>query len=516
MRTVYAISITVATPADVETTTSSVRTWIDGWYKRRGIPFRTPSPTQVGEQTLSPSEGHSFHSAVSVRTAEPGISLCDIDWSYPDDYDKGLGWSTRLSIFGSSEQLTVSLQLGVSGRQFRIEPAAVRLGAPKVVREITSLPSAHIGGFPYNWTPQLVRADDIEVLCESLVSSVRPFPIVLISRDLVSERPLVDVDSLASGLAGLMKVYELADKWAAYRLTEEVGKDLSCYAGAVRIYWPGFVPTANPYKHPAWMPWSLRQLTHTDDLIASLFDVGAEATAFRHLEPIEITNFRNQAHDDERVRRRSESTTDAEALLEQLIEAETTLKASTAELAATKTENQTLRQNLDALLGAQTAPKTAEAALPQNDSDEPTSVLDAVQRARTSTKYLHFLPTAFESASNSPYRTPSRALEALLAIEEVASLWAVSLAGGKNPGPLKTLFRQRGFDYKDDVSQTSKGKWADEYTASFNDQTIDVSPHITIGAKQADTCLSVHVYWDRESAQVIVAHVGRHKTNTKT
>ena len=516
MRTVYAISLTVSTRADVEKTISSVQMWIDGWYKRRGISFNTPSPTQAGEKILSPSEGHAFTSSVSVRIAEPGVSLCDIDWSYPDDYDKGLGWNTRLSIFGSSEKLTVSLQLGVSGRQFRIEPAAVRLGAPKVIRELTALPSACIGGFPYTWTPQLVRADDVEVLRESLVSPVRPFPIVLVSRDLVSERPLVDVDSLASGLAGLMKVYELADKWAAYRLTEEVGKELSCYAGAVRIYWPGFVPTADPYKHPAWMPWSLRQLTHTDELVANLFDVGAEATAFRHLEPNEITNFRNQARDDERARRRAESSTDAEALLEQLIEAETNLKASTSELSATKSENQTLRQNLDALLGAQTAPKTIEVTPPQNDSDEPASVLDAVQRARALTKHLHFLPTAFESASNSPYRTPSRALEALLAVEEVTSLWATNLAGGKSPGPFKTLFKQRGFDYKDDVSQTSKGKWSDEYIASFNDQAIDISPHITIGAKQADTCLSVHMYWDKPSAQVIVAHVGRHKTNTKT
>lgn len=78
------------------------------------------------------------------------------------------------------------------------------------------------------------------------------------------------------------------------------------------------------------------------------------------------------------------------------------------------------------------------------------------------------------------------------------------------------LFRQRGFEYKDDISATSRGKWGDEYTAKYNGQTIDVSPHITIGAKQADTCLSVHMYWDKESKKVVIAHVGRHKTNTKT
>jgi hypothetical protein len=107
-------------------------------------------------------------------------------------------------------------------------------------------------------------------------------------------------------------------------------------------------------------------------------------------------------------------------------------------------------------------------------------------------------------------------LEALSAIDEVAGVWRESIASGRSVGSLRQLFKKKGFDYADDVSQTSKGKWGTQYSAVHEGREIDISPHITIGAKQADSCISVHWGWDRESRKAIIAHVGRHKTNTKT
>lgn len=366
---------------------------------------------------------------------------------------------------------------------------------------------------------QTTRADAVENLCALLLDASRPFPVVVVSHEVNTERPLVDVDRLAAGTAGLIKVYELADKWAAYRFTEEIGKPYSCYAGAVRIYWPGLTPTDDPFKHPAWMPWRLRQLGHTDELANELFTVGAEATSYRFFEPASIGTLRSTIEDEERQARRAESSGDADQLLEQLIETEGTVKGLRAQLSETQGENQTLRQNLDAMLGAPApahAPRSHVPVEEEATTREPETVSEAVAMARAQFTHLTFLDSAFESAESSPYRTPTRALEALQAIEEVASLWVIGLSGGKNPGPLKNLFRQRGFEYKDDVSQTSRGKWGDEYMAKYNDQAIDISPHITIGAKQADTCLSVHMHWDKDSKNVVIAHVGRHKTNTKT
>lgn len=518
MRTVYAVSLGLTARADALKACDRLSTWIERWYKRRGIDFNTPPMDADGTSSHEPADEHFFRISIRSPNRDPSVKLLEIDWHYPDDYDKGLAWNIRVRVLLGATGATITLELGVVGTQFAIQPARIKLGPPRIVRELTVLSSATLGGYPYTSLPQTVHADSLDHLRDSLLDPARPFPIVLVSHDLPSERPLVDVDRMAAGLAGLMRIYELADRWAAFRLTEELGKPLSCYAGAVRIYWPGLRLSDDPFKHPAWMPWRLKQLNHTDDLVANLFAIGAEATSYRFFEPTEMVGVRHEIDEGERQARRNESSADADQLLEQLIEAEESLKAVRQQLALSQSEGNTLRQNLDALLGARdfSSEEPAQQHSVEDQVEEPASVADAVLEAKREAKHLVFLDSADESARDSPYRTPSRVLQALQAIDEVAGLWISGLSGGKNSGPLKPLFLQRGFEYKDDISQTSRGKWGSEYEAKYNGQTIDISPHITIGAKQADTCLSVHMYWDKASKKVVIAHVGRHKTNTKT
>jgi hypothetical protein len=334
-----------------------------------------------------------------------------------------------------------------------------------------------------------------------------------------TETTLIDVDRLAEGVSGLMKVYELADKWAAYRLTDELGKTLSCYNGAVRIYWPRFGLTLTSVRHFAWMPVHLRTLHSTDDFVAQVSKLGAEASSYRLFEPELISRLRDQIETDARAERRSQASDDAVALLEELIQAEDGLKTQQAKTRALEAENITLRQNLEALLRPRShAPEQIlNAQLVQaEENTEPVDVLDAVNAAREECTNLVILPSAVESAKDSPYKNPVRVLQALQAVDEVACIWGKSISACKPAGSFKQLFRDRGFEYKDDISQTSKGKWGDEYVAAYNGQKVDIAPHITIGAKQADTCISIHMYWDKVSCKAVIAHVGRHKTNTKT
>lgn len=47
---------------------------------------------------------------------------------------------------------------------------------------------------------------------------------------------------------------QLEDKWAAFALTNRLGKPLSCFNGAVRTYWPGFDLKSDPFDHPMFLP----------------------------------------------------------------------------------------------------------------------------------------------------------------------------------------------------------------------------------------------------------------------
>jgi hypothetical protein len=79
----------------------------------------------------------------------------------------------------------------------------------------------------------------------------RTVPIVLVSAEegLVLH-PGIE-SSIARDLLGLANVLRV-DEEAAWCLTQERGKDWSCYAGAIRLYWPAVYRISSPFDHPLW------------------------------------------------------------------------------------------------------------------------------------------------------------------------------------------------------------------------------------------------------------------------
>lgn len=526
MRTVYATALEVTGDEDISATFGYVGRWISDWYRRRRVSI-DDALTGLGTDDIevAPMPGHKVSVRHSAAADLKDQSLVDLTWSYPDDYDKSLGWSTRLAMLRAPSGLALSLEVAVTGLSFQVAPANIKLGSPRLARDITRLPSVRLGGRPYNATSELLSADAVDSLCDDLADPARPHPIVLVSRRTYDDMPLVDAQQLAESLSGVAKVYELADKWSAFRLTEILGKALSCYEGAVRIYWPRFSLQADPFLHPLWMPWQLANDGSADRSLLQVARLVFDAASFRHVEPPEMQTLRRAAERDVRqsMRANAKDLADTDKLLEDLYSLEDKLKEAESKYDELAKECDTLRANSMALASAATWNQTIQApqgsaALPQQQTPPPLeSVLDAVEDAEGRATHLRFLPSAHASAADSPFKQPDRVLQALDAINEVASIWAESLQSGKSVGSLRELFKSKyGFTYADDVSQTSKSRWADEYKASDDGKEYDISPHITLGAKQADTCLSIHWAWDKDLKKAVVAHVGRHKTNTKT
>jgi hypothetical protein len=521
MRTVYAAALEVGAQSDVSASLNYIGRWIQDWYLRQRLSVDVFQSLGEGDLDVSPAEGHQLSIRHHATKQAAGEQLVDLRWAYPDQYDKSLGWVIALSLFRQGDGLLLSLEVAVTGLQLVIAPASVKLGSPRVIRDIARLRSVRIGGHHYSLTPELVGAEHVELLVAELTDATRPYPIVLVSRRVQDDVPLTNSSELAERLAGVAKVYELADKWAAFRLTEELGRALSCFGGAVRLYWPRFNADADPFMHPLWMPWQFKDADTTERTLGQLCNMIFDAAAFRHVEPLAISRIRSAAEREARETARNSGAKSEDELLDDLIEMEQKLKAVEATNAELLQDNKTLRENSAALV-AHTAWKdqapTSQAQAPVGAPGPvvATSVEEAVQQAEAKAKKVRFLPSAHSSASASPYKHPERVQEALVALEEVASIWAETVGSGRAGGSVRQLFKARGFEYADDVSQTSKGKWGSEYIATHNGQELDISPHITIGAKQADTCLSIHWAWLKDEKVALVAHVGRHKTNTKT
>ena len=91
-----------------------------------------------------------------------------------------------------------------------------------------------------------------------LLNSNRNLPVIMVSPDLWHGRCAVDAAARFERVKGFAHVTMLADKWAAFKLTDVVEKPLSCYDGAVRVYWPGLKLDDNPFQHKLFLPETIR------------------------------------------------------------------------------------------------------------------------------------------------------------------------------------------------------------------------------------------------------------------
>ena len=255
MRSVYAVQFEVfsrdpGTDKVSEVVLRSVASWISEWYLIRKS-IRIGFPLDGG--SLAPCLGHEL--TVKKETSDQGsVSHTSVSWSYPGEADGNLLWHSRCEISEFNQLTEFSLNVLLDSIQFFISPVEFNLKRPRVVGTLLRQFLCTQGGARLSLEPRGLSASLVpEFVQERLCSSNRRLPIVLVSRTTTSEKWLIDPADLNNELAGIAEVCTLDDKWAAYALSDEIGKIYSCYNGAVRIYWPDFDLAQRPYS-PIYMP----------------------------------------------------------------------------------------------------------------------------------------------------------------------------------------------------------------------------------------------------------------------
>jgi hypothetical protein len=142
------------------------------------------------------------------------------------------------------------------------------------------------------------------------------------------------------------------------------------------------------------------------------------------------------------------------------------------------------------------------------------TVAEAVERARCDfPQTLVFLPGAIESARQSPYRAADRVYALFQALDELTHTW-------QSKGSIGTgwhdALKPRGFDYAEFISPTAKGKYGDEYTFQFEGRPTLFEHHVTLGARSADTCISIHWHRDETHKRLVIGWCGKHLSNTQS
>jgi hypothetical protein len=171
-----------------------------------------------------------------------------------------------------------------------------------------------------------------------------------------------------------------------------------------------------------------------------------------------------------------------------------------------------LLAGVEAEAGADTAPAVAEPETP------PATVLEAVERAAAEARFLRFAPKAFETAAESPFRRPGLVLRTLRSLDAMAERFA----GGDMGRSLGQVATEYGItQWRPDVAETTRKRYEDDYTFTYEGGRYWVGPHIGLGSGSgaqfiARIYLHVSDGTDDMPRGITVAVVGRHLPDTTT
>ena len=526
MRLLYAVQFEIGSS---EKTTSSdlsanvvktVSSWISEWYSNRKT-IQVTFPLSGG--AVSPVHNHDVVVTRDI-SGNATVSHTVISWSYPDDNDGNLFWNSRIEIGEFGGVVEFSLQLFLDSTQHLIAPVEFSLRRPRLVGTLLRQFECFFGDVRLSLEPRVIRAESIEnFVTTRLLSSARRLPIVLVSRTAVSGKWLVDPSELADRLAGIAETYYLADKWAGFALTDEVSKVYSCFNGAVRVYWPDFNLAESPYS-PVYIPEKLNQIG--GGITDVLFRQFAGISAFRYVTGPVTTDAREHLQEERRSETEGLKAAAASGDLSQLLELAdkeySDLRKQNDDLieanASLKSRLELARENFRAIRQTQGEAEIADAESAPGESEaDPQSVEEAVSVAKEEFKdTIVVQDSALDSARAAPFMQYKKVYQALLAIHEVCLSWRQSRKTRTPMGSFERAFLAKGFVYKPRESMTNTGKWADEYEISYKGKRVSIEPHLALGKGGPDTCLRIHFCLDEQEEKFIVAHVGRHKTNTRS
>lgn len=216
--------------------------------------------------------------AVRINAADGALWSARLDWPDPTsprtwvsefftERRKG-----QLSRFGA--QLTCVI---------RGESPPFDFTRPTVVRHVLETLSAEADGWALPDAATNLGKSEIADFVKLLYEPSRRLPVIAISENEESTTR-IPPDELARAVAGAAHIIHLSSE-ASWELTRTLGKRMSVFNGAVRLYVPGLnEEDENPYQHPLW----LLQADSKEDFIKTMaarvlpvaFLTGAEPDEF--------------------------------------------------------------------------------------------------------------------------------------------------------------------------------------------------------------------------------------------
>ena len=522
---VYGSQFNVKAPAGAELDparlTATIQDWVSSWYVHwQHHPIEFPKP---GTE-LKPDLGHSI-SCLELRTST-GEWSWEVDWRYPDPNDATLTLQIHSTVAKQGADVEFSIGLARESQDFRVAPSQFEFKLPLIVKRLLKEYDCFVGGRAVTTFAEEVDAVGVPRLVDEVVFNAnRALPVIVVTRSNLGAELSADPSLLADNLGGLAEVYVVSDRTATFALTDKVGRELSCYNGAVRIYWPGATMLDDPRRHTLYLPETLLRIRQEGKSVESLivgkvagisalrYTGGTIASAVGDIASLEDERrVEGQIADLKADVQRGGST--KASLLERVHALEHLDRERSKRIKSLEAEVLRLRRGLATNDAETLEGGKAHALLPPDVGAEPKveSVDAALTRARAEfSDHLVVLRSAIDSAGRSHSRLAQESYRGLQAIREVAYDYFLGKDVKTGMGEtFEKAFRRRGFSYHLKDSETTTGKFGAQRTFPYKGVPLLFEKHLTIGGGDRQDPVQIYFHVDDQERKFVIGYCGMH------
>lgn len=139
------------------------------------------------------------------------------------------------------------------------------------------------------------------------------------------------------------------------------------------------------------------------------------------------------------------------------------------------------------------------------DLEDVATMSQAMDLAKSKFEFLVFHDRAMESGKKLEGPEPMSILRDLWRLNGVARRWSAGEISGTS---VKAVCAEAGLNFASGISENARQKFEEDYLIDWHGEKVRAEAHIKRGKKSH--LVRIHVYFDAERQQVVVAYIGRH------
>lgn len=471
-------------------------------------------------------EGKAFeHDQAGLRIAATGNDDGSL-WAFRSEH-----LDSKESRTWVTEALVADLGLidafGVRNSCSTLSGEIIPTSSPRLLRDIVAHHALVDAGVSVTAKFNAVTdAESFEVFMRLMLSPDRSLPVVVLTPLPQSNDYAVDPAKLAQDTQGLAHIFCLSAHMA-FELSDQLGKMLSVFSGAIRTYYPNFSKSSDPKYHHLVFPQRIADWEDENGLGAGAFEqfLSRRLHLFSVNTPAKIEQMpsyftirqalldkpnKTTGEEMELLRMEIEEARNKEqAWQNQALESDCEARAYEEESRGLRAQNLTLANDLKELRKMR---GEISVPIPNNYGD----VQNWVNSYFADRLYLH--SRAVRGLKDAVFENVALVCEALKLLAEV--YWP--MRSNHDPEQRQSLsanwdggIKKLGLEYNhQSLSPSRLGEFRDTYTIDYrigqSSQQV-LGPHLKYGGTKDDRyCMRIYFLWDDERQLVVIGSLPAH------